>query len=77
MKTRRSWLITIAIIIALFVAGWTASGQNKTQRTSWEYKTVQGRLGDAQLNQFGSEGWELLTVASDGAQLSYYFRRAR
>ena len=78
MKAKGSWLIFIVAVVALCLASWTGSGQEQRtrhQRSVWEYKSIQGKLDDAQLNQLGSEGWELLTVAGD--QPSYYFKRAK
>jgi lipopolysaccharide export system protein LptC len=80
MRSKGSWLLFILAVVALCLAGWTGNGQKqstKLQRSIWEYKIVQGTADDAQLNQLGSEGWELLAVAVANDQVSYYFKRAK
>lgn len=48
----------------------------------WEYKIVvrdrsrDGGIGEEELNQLGSDGWELVGILSDDSMVSYYFKRS-
>jgi hypothetical protein len=43
----------------------------------WEYKTVFGNYSDRKLNEFGKEGWELVSVEPNENLMlrRYYFKR--
>ncbi len=44
----------------------------------WEYYGVEvnGRpLENEQMNEYGIQGWELVSVTYDGIRLIYYFKR--
>lgn len=42
----------------------------------WEYKTIEEKMSNEQLNELGSEGWELVAVVSPGHfVLHYMFKR--
>ena len=40
----------------------------------WQYRIHEGPLCEAELNHFGSDGWELVCVQRE-AELTYYFKR--
>lgn len=71
-----------------FRPGWPTSGESRIDppvvhlEPRWEYKTIvrqagDGPLSEAELNEFGSEHWELTGVVSAGTQVHFYFKRAR
>ena len=67
MKNRFYLALALAALISL--AGWTAHAQLRTStpRLSWEYIEMEldSRFQAApKLNQFGSQGWELVEVVS-------------
>ena len=86
---RRRIYLVLAVIVLLGLVGWTSYGQKQNQsRTTWEYISVNGNdyqrfKGDATLNELGTQGWELVSVATyspgDGAQSGtvFYFKRKR
>jgi hypothetical protein len=47
----------------------------------WEYKHIardlasEELLGDAELNELGTQGWELTSVVTDGRSAHFYFKR--
>jgi hypothetical protein len=45
------------------------------EMTKWEYKTEHGDYGEATLNEWGLQGWELVAVIADkeNGQLVYTF----
>lgn len=52
----------------------------------WEYKTVntwpERNLADSELNAFGDEGWELISIGRSnytysGSSYEYYFKREK
>jgi len=48
-----------------------------TRKAAWEYK-VDNSLSEEQLNQLGSEGWELVAVGvSNVNQSTLYLKRAK
>lgn len=83
MKTKLQSAILIALVVVCFAA-FTGYGQRQERvpRTPvWEYKTGVN-LTEAQLNQHGTEGWELVSVAiysgEKSAQVNYfYLKRAK
>ena len=48
---------------------------------AWEYRHVtrepgaQGALGEAELNELGAAGWELVGVVTEQTAVHYYFKR--
>ena len=47
---------------------------------AWEYKQVTregpaAALAEAELNELGADGWELVSVLNDQAGTHYYFKR--
>ena len=52
------------------------------ERTVWEYKQItralsQGMPAEAELNRFGKEGWELVSILNDSARFYLYFKRMK
>ncbi len=86
-------LVVIAIFTGLISVGWTVSAQKtNSAKQMWGYKVVTvystNDLPQAdleQLNQLGTEGWELVTILHEkfdrnGSQqhkAEYYFKRAK
>lgn len=68
MKNRFYLALVLAALMSL--AGWTAHAQLRTgyqARLSWEYIEMELDTrfqAAAKLNQFGSQGWELVEVVS-------------
>lgn len=83
MKTKLQSGILIALVVLCFAA-FTGYGQRQERlpkTTVWEYKTG-FNLSEAQLNQYGTEGWELVSVAiysgEGSAQVNhFYLKRAK
>lgn len=78
MKSRSKWVIALLILSAICVQGWTVWGQRQgAPSTQWEYTLKflgnPEQQGTAILNEFGMQGWELVTV-SDGRA---YFKRQK
>ncbi len=86
--------LSLAIIAVLLGSiGWTVSAQKTGSATqTWEYKviTVYGTndlppANPDQLNQMGTQGWELVTIlpeqstrnGSQQRKAEYFFKRAR
>ncbi len=50
-----------------------------SQRQAWEYKyltrVLAEVLGKEELNRLGHEGWELISVLTDGTHIHYYLKR--
>jgi hypothetical protein len=49
--------------------------------TQFEYAVIQRTEGvvnaQAELNEFGLDGWELVAVTDDGSAWRYYFKRQK
>jgi hypothetical protein len=59
------------------VVGWTVYGQRSApQRPAWEYKVV-GNLNEQQLNELGSQGWEVVATVASGGYFAIYLKRAK
>jgi hypothetical protein len=53
-----------------------------TEKTIWEYKQVTRELSEGvpteeQLNQFGKDGWELVSILSTSDRSYLYFKRMK
>jgi hypothetical protein len=53
-----------------------------TEKTIWEYKQVPRELSEGvpteeQLNQFGKDGWELVSILNNSERLYLYFKRMK
>ena len=80
--------ITIALLIVglLSIAAWTGKGQtDKVRSVSYEYQVLADptawrgtEVGIKQLNELGSQGWELAGVVQEGnAPPMLYFKRVK
>jgi hypothetical protein len=87
MKTKL--ILVLAAIAVLCFAAWSSKASHSS-RDNWEYKlvTVQGMnivpaSNPTQLNELGSEGWELVTVNTEEVvfgshrqiKIGYYLKR--
>jgi hypothetical protein len=46
--------------------------------TKWEYKIEHGDFGQEKLNEWGNEGWELVTVIpGEPDQYTHFFKRPK
>lgn len=74
MKSTAYRVAVMSVILALLSVGWTWREQNTA--TTWEYKVVNIIIShssdssdyEAQLNQLGSQGWELV-LEQPGAEV--------
>lgn len=79
---KRRWLLILACIALLSVAGWTKYEQKQSvARVQWEYKvvTLKEDLSEENLNALGSQGWEIIPLRTgdvDG-KVIYYFKRQK
>jgi len=53
-----------------------------TEKTIWEYKQVTRELSEGapteeQLNPFGKEGWELVSILNNSERYYLYFKRMK
>jgi predicted negative regulator of RcsB-dependent stress response len=79
MRLRGSWIPSVFALVVICVVGWTVYGQKQqpsAHKATWEYKIVNS-LSEAQLNQLGSEGWELVAVAAWEGNAQQYLKRAK
>lgn len=85
MKLRSHWVLVLAVVILVGLAGWGGGKAQSSARVNWEYKilTRYGGAADAgQLNQLGAEGWELVlreeaSFEKNSRRIDYYFKRAK
>jgi len=73
--------LAISIIILLCIAGWAGySQQQRPSRTVWEYKYIND-AGEAQLNELGAQGWELVSATSwareNSGGTNFFFKRVK
>lgn len=78
MRSRGSWILSLFAVAVLIIVGWTVYGQKQsaTHKTMWEYKIL-GGVSEAQLNELGSEGWELVAVGVNNNGVAHYLKRAK
>ena len=71
-----------------FRPGWPIAGESRIDpplvhlEPRWEYKTIIREVGtrplsEAELNEFGSEYWELTGIVPAGTRIYFYFKRVR
>jgi hypothetical protein len=59
------WLISTTIVLARVET-------QRTVRVRWEYKTVTSTMAQpASLNDYGDDGWELVTVSANGTEVIF------
>lgn len=77
----RSKMQNLSMLVGLMLVcgiGWISYGQKQqTTRVTWEYKQTTG--GEFQINELGSQGWELVSVVyNPGAHTEiFYLKRAK
>lgn len=79
MKSKLSWPLVIAVILAACICGWSVFGRKQTVTpTQWEYtvklvpSAPEDKAAEA-FNELGKEGWELVSVDDRRA----YFKRPK
>ena len=87
MNLKLNWLLVVGAIALSVLVGWTGYGQKRNgSRVTWEYKAVNLTSNnfnvadyEAQLNQLGSQGWELVSEKQDGGSnfIRYTLKRAK
>ena len=66
--------VCIALIASLVVMGYAAKVDRST--IHWEYKVLENSWDATQMNDLGSQGWELVTVdSSRGDHVRAFFKR--
>jgi hypothetical protein len=84
MPSRNHLVILLAIVFSVCI-GWTAHDETRS-KTVWEYKVVSTgttEFKNADLNELGRQGWELIAVdhpiqnASSDYHLTYYLKRSK
>ena len=76
MKSRI--LLIAALVVVLFSTGWIAASQVRPR--GWDYKVVLSNTGSfVELNQPGTDGWELVTVVPlpNSGQSWLYLKRQK
>jgi hypothetical protein len=85
MRLKAQWVLMVAFVALLCLAGWGGSRAQSSARSNWEYKIVTkyGVAADAgEFNKLGAEGWELVlreeSLYERGPRrVDYFFKRAR
>ncbi|MGI9067889.1 MAG: hypothetical protein ACR2HX_15995 [Pyrinomonadaceae bacterium] len=86
MKSNIRFLLIVAAISFVAFFGWSVRGnETPAPKVEWAHAVISSH-GDnpAQLNQLGSEGWELVAVRAEEKftgnfrkmELTYYLKRA-
>ena len=77
MRSKNARIFISLILSILLIVGWTVYGQRSApQRPVWEYK-IANNLSEQQLNELGSQGWEMVTATADGGNFAIYLKRAK
>jgi hypothetical protein len=76
---KNKFLLIITLISLLCLAGWTGhAAKYSPQPPVWEYKVLEANWDEKQLNNLGTEGWELVAVdASRGDFVRAFFKRRK
>ena len=79
MRLRSNWVLVFLVLFAMCLCGWTALGQRQGSTSiQWEYTikhtTTNIEQTPATFNELGSQGWELVTVTTEGWA---YFKRPK
>ncbi len=80
MRFRAPWKLVLVAVAALCIGGWTSYAQRESRtpkRTVWEYRVENNGLSQEQLNELGSEGWELVAVSISNGQAYHYLKRVK
>jgi hypothetical protein len=80
MSSLQRILVVMAIVMAsVFGMTWITSAQvaKPAELQKWEYKMVVEPRGEAGLNNYGMEGWELVAVNQEGRVPTLYFKRPK
>jgi len=77
MRSKNVWIFGSLTLAIFVVAGWTVYGQRSTApRPVWEYK-ITGSVSEQQLNELGSQGWELAAATAEGGNFALFLKRAK
>lgn len=91
MNLTKHWSLLLAVMVVIFAFGWSGYGQkaNRPER-AWEYKVVHEYYGEnamrrnlpigaKELNEYGSQGWELVSIIAEvnPAEKTFYFKRSK
>lgn len=85
MRIKSQWVLMLAFVALLCLAGLGGSRAQSSARANWEYKIVTkyGVPADVgEFNRLGAEGWELV-LREDSVnersprRVDYFFKRAR
>jgi hypothetical protein len=79
--------MSIVVITAFCLTGWTVSGQKQNRRIqrppvhapiiAWEYRTT-GSISQEEMNKLGAEGWELAgVIAPNIDNIGFIFKRRK
>ena len=85
MRSRLVLIAILTVVTILGLIGWTGYGQKQQpSKNTWEYKTiyVPPYPSENWLTEEGSQGWELVSVATDiqngyTTSKAFYFKRAK
>lgn len=80
MKLNKIWFLPLAVVVLICLNGWMGYGQKAfSSRVVWEYKleAARGLSAEAQLNEYGAQGWELVAVERSGDFLYFFLKRAK
>lgn len=79
MRQYRTALVVLVCVLLAFAIGWKADaqqGRSSPKVAAWEYRDG-ANMTIQQLNALGSEGWELVVVASYGKDYYYILKRQK
>jgi hypothetical protein len=74
MKSK-SIIALIVVFIFICIIFVSAATQKNRAVQNWEYKSVRCDLPLSDINQLGSEGWEMANIMHPGDNCYIYFKR--
>ncbi len=91
MKLRSLCSLLLVVVVLVGALSWTSFGQKaRPSERAWEYKIVHEWYGEngfrrnlpltvKDVNEYGSQGWELVSVVTQGdpGEKTFYFKRAK
>jgi hypothetical protein len=77
MRPKNFLAFCFLILATLTVSGWAIYGQRSASlKPAWEYKII-GPGTEQQLNELGSQGWELVAATAENGNYRCIFKRAK